>query len=238
MKRKVNRVGTNTLTVSLPSKWAKNHNVNAGDDIDLEESDTSLVISKTNIVRQGKKAKVDATKLGRIFNRTLLALYQHGYDEIKIHFDDPKIIWKSNFPVPLCGIKGKTFTNGLIAVGDSVGFVSPMLGEGIYYAMWTGRFAAETAIKAHENENFSKNMLKMYKKKFRAKKFHSVFSTHKSLRDILMSDVETNVNAIIKLAKTEEEAQFIIKSALAGETREISPELMVRALALIQKALK
>ncbi|MHA1894147.1 MAG: geranylgeranyl reductase family protein [Candidatus Helarchaeota archaeon] len=159
------------------------------------------------------------------------------WQKIKHKFSNPKIIWKSNFPVPLCGIKGKTFTDGLIAVGDSVGFVSPMLGEGIYYAMWTGRFAAETALEAHKKEDFTKKVLKSYKMKYRKKKFHSIFSTHKILRDILMSDVEKNVNAIVKLAKTEEEAQIIIKMALAGDTREISSELMERALFLIQRAI-
>ncbi|NHI91123.1 MAG: NAD(P)/FAD-dependent oxidoreductase [Candidatus Lokiarchaeota archaeon] len=160
------------------------------------------------------------------------------WDKIKNKFVNPKILWKSNFPVPLCGIKGKTLTNGLIAIGDSVGFVSPMLGEGIYYAMWTGKIAAEIALEANEKDDFSKDGLNNYRKKYKALKFHSIFSTHKSLRDILMSDMEKNVNAIIKLAKTQEEAQIIIQSALAGDTREISSELMVSALDLIQKALK
>ena len=161
-----------------------------------------------------------------------------SWHKIKDKFNDPKIIWKSNFPVPLCGIKGKTLINGLIATGDSAGFVSPMLGEGIYYAMWTGRFAAETALEANEKGDFSKNVLKNYRKKYKEKKFHSIFSTHEALRDILMNDMEKNVNAIVKLAKTEVEAQVIIQSALAGDTREISSELMAKALTLIQKALK
>ena len=161
-----------------------------------------------------------------------------NWNRIQDKFTNSKILWKSNFPVPLCGIKGRTITDGLIAIGDSVGFVSPMLGEGIFYAMWTGKFAAETAIEATEKGDFSKNALKGYKKKYKAAKFVSVFSTHKALRDILMSDVEKNVNAIVRLAQTEKEAQVIIQSALAGDTREIPPELMVRALALIQKALK
>lgn len=160
------------------------------------------------------------------------------WKKIKNKFDNPIIIWKSNFPVPLCGIKGKTLMNGLIATGDSAGFVSPMLGEGIYYAMWTGKLAAETALEACEKGSFSKQILKSYRKKFKSKKFHSIFSTHKALRDILMADMEKNVNAIVKLAKTEKEAQLIIQSALAGDTKEISSELMVRALDMMQKALK
>ena len=37
MKRKINRVGPNTLTVSLPSKWAKRYGLRKGDEINLEE---------------------------------------------------------------------------------------------------------------------------------------------------------------------------------------------------------
>ena len=37
MKRKVNRVGANTLTVSLPSKWAMKYGIKAGDEIEGNE---------------------------------------------------------------------------------------------------------------------------------------------------------------------------------------------------------
>ncbi|MCK5630481.1 MAG: AbrB/MazE/SpoVT family DNA-binding domain-containing protein, partial [Nanoarchaeota archaeon] len=35
MKRKVNKVGQNTLTVSLPSKWVKKLNIKPGDELEL-----------------------------------------------------------------------------------------------------------------------------------------------------------------------------------------------------------
>ncbi|NVM31830.1 MAG: NAD(P)/FAD-dependent oxidoreductase [Candidatus Helarchaeota archaeon] len=157
---------------------------------------------------------------------------------IKNKFDNPKIEWKSNYPVPVSGIKGKTFTDGLIAVGDSAGFVSPWLGEGIYFAMWTGKFAAETAIEAHEKEDFSKNSLKIYKKKYTKKKFPSIFSAHKAFRALIMTDLEKSVNAIINLLNTNPEAQNILKNTLIGESKEIPPDLMVKVLNLIQEALR
>jgi flavin-dependent dehydrogenase len=40
------------------------------------------------------------------------------------------------------------YTNGLLLVGDSGGSVNPFNGEGIPYAMESGRFAAEAAIQA------------------------------------------------------------------------------------------
>jgi flavin-dependent dehydrogenase len=40
------------------------------------------------------------------------------------------------------------YTRGLLLAGDSAGAVNPFNGEGISYAMETGRMAAETAIEA------------------------------------------------------------------------------------------
>ena len=45
MKRKIIKQGHNTLTVTLPSEWVKKLNLNAGDEIDLVEDNSSLVIN-------------------------------------------------------------------------------------------------------------------------------------------------------------------------------------------------
>ena len=39
MKRKIIRQGHNTLTITLPSDWAKRFNIEAGKEIDLTERD-------------------------------------------------------------------------------------------------------------------------------------------------------------------------------------------------------
>jgi phosphate uptake regulator len=45
MKRKVIKQGHNTLTITLPNKWASRFNLAAGDEIDLNEKDNGLFIS-------------------------------------------------------------------------------------------------------------------------------------------------------------------------------------------------
>ena len=45
MKRKIIRQGHNTLTITLPTDWAKKLNLNAGDEVDLIEDNSSLVIN-------------------------------------------------------------------------------------------------------------------------------------------------------------------------------------------------
>ena len=82
------------------------------------------------------------------------------WPRIKKQFDSPKITWKSNFPIPIQGISKNLFTNGFMSVGDAAGFVSPVIGEGISYGMTSGKLAAQTAIEAIEEGNYSREILK------------------------------------------------------------------------------
>ncbi len=44
MKRKVSLHGPSTLTVSLPSKWVKKYCIKKGDELDIEEKNSTLII--------------------------------------------------------------------------------------------------------------------------------------------------------------------------------------------------
>ena len=65
-------------------------------------------------------------------------------------------------PVPFVGNIKKTYTDRIVIVGDAAGFVSPLTGEGIYYAMDSGKIASEVISKALEKEDFSAQSLKSY----------------------------------------------------------------------------
>jgi flavin-dependent dehydrogenase len=43
---------------------------------------------------------------------------------------------------------GKAYDDGVLLVGDAGGFPCPLEGEGVWHALWTGRYAAETAADA------------------------------------------------------------------------------------------
>ena len=45
MKRKIVKHGNSTLTVSLPSKWAKNNSLKQGDEIDVIENGKELILN-------------------------------------------------------------------------------------------------------------------------------------------------------------------------------------------------
>ncbi|WP_409328697.1 geranylgeranyl reductase family protein [Trujillonella humicola] len=50
--------------------------------------------------------------------------------------------------LPMALHRGPAYTRGLLLAGDSAGTVNPFNGEGISYALETGRMAAETAVEA------------------------------------------------------------------------------------------
>ncbi len=161
------------------------------------------------------------------------------WPRIKKQFKEQDIIWKSNFPIPIQGISKKLFTNGFMGVGDAVGFVSPIIGEGISYGMTSGKLAAETAIQAIEKGDYSISILKNYKKKLRKENLFTIFSAHKVFRDLLMDDLNNTVNALINLANSNPDVQKLIKLALTEEgVDDIPPELITRILNLIKSILK
>jgi flavin-dependent dehydrogenase len=56
----------------------------------------------------------------------------------------------------------KTYLNRLLLVGDAAGFVNPLSGEGIYYAMASGRIAAQVITEALEKEQPTEEVLAQY----------------------------------------------------------------------------
>lgn len=96
MKRKVIKQGHNTLTVTIPSKWAKNFNLRAGDEIDLTEKENGLFLS-TEKNPEFIKAKIDISNLDiPTIWKHFMGVYRQGYDEVEVKFD-PKIKLESPY---------------------------------------------------------------------------------------------------------------------------------------------
>ena len=90
MKRKVNKVGQNTLTVSLPSKWVKKLNIKPGDELELAEDKDNLIIGGK--IREHKKAITINLKSSypKYIRALMRNLYIHGYEIIKIIYNNEK----------------------------------------------------------------------------------------------------------------------------------------------------
>lgn len=93
MKRKVNRVGQNTLTVSLPSKWAKNLDIKAGEEVEVEEDANKLIITRNNYSKKTLKATINIDDFNKLMlNRHLYELYRQGAEEIVIKFSKETLL--------------------------------------------------------------------------------------------------------------------------------------------------
>ena len=65
--------------------------------------------------------------------------------------DENKILDVQAFPGPLGGSSGTFHKGRILLCGDAAGLADPWLGEGIYYALASGRMAAEAIIRQAES---------------------------------------------------------------------------------------
>ena len=89
MKRKVIKQGHNTLTVTLPRKWCDKFNIKGGDEVDIDDSGTNLVMSAGLIEKKSNRLEINVTGFDRsaiLF--TIRSAYRQGYDELFIKFDE------------------------------------------------------------------------------------------------------------------------------------------------------
>lgn len=93
IKRKVILHGPSTLTISLPSKWAKAHNIRKGDELNVDEAGDFLKIYSGNERLLSKKTSVDFSGMTQESMRSLIAvLHKAGYDEVEIMFENPDAV--------------------------------------------------------------------------------------------------------------------------------------------------
>ena len=87
MKRKIIKQGHNTLTITLPSNFAKRFNLKAGDEIDLSERENGLFLT-TEKRNEILKTQINITGLDiPTIWKYFMGAYRQGYDEITTYFD-------------------------------------------------------------------------------------------------------------------------------------------------------
>ncbi|MBU0615033.1 MAG: AbrB/MazE/SpoVT family DNA-binding domain-containing protein [Nanoarchaeota archaeon] len=92
MKRKVSQIGPATLMVSLPAAWAKKNNILKGHEIELTESDHSIILSPSTISHQPQSMDISFNTAKEFHKRSLEIPYIEGIDELRISYNDPKVI--------------------------------------------------------------------------------------------------------------------------------------------------
>lgn len=79
----------------------------------------------------------------------------------------------------------KLYTNGAMVIGDAAMLVNNVHFEGTNMAMISGKFAGETALEAFEKNDFSENMLCLYRKKLENSFILKDLRTYRGVIDIL-----------------------------------------------------
>jgi phosphate uptake regulator len=101
MKRKIVQHGSSSLTITLPVKWVQKYSLKKGDELEVQEAGPILSISTEAEITSPKKM-VSTTESGIFTKNNLSHLYQLGYDEIEIRFDDAKTLDEIKQRMPDC----------------------------------------------------------------------------------------------------------------------------------------
>ncbi len=91
MKRKVIQIAGSTQLVSLPRQWAKAHNIQRGQEIDVQEDGDKIIVSANN-VPPVESAEIDASNLGAMIPRCVSAFYKRGVDSLKVTYETPSSV--------------------------------------------------------------------------------------------------------------------------------------------------
>jgi digeranylgeranylglycerophospholipid reductase len=138
--------------------------------------------------------------------------------------------------IPSDGLCEMFVGNGILAVGDAAGHSSALVGEGIRWAIIAGRMAGEVAVEAISANNYSREFLSRYQKRWRKKHGMNLRIAHEINKRIAgWTDEEWDRGVeILKLLTPDQFAQALGSNFTAG--------LMLRVLSanpmLIEKGAK
>ncbi|CDG65648.1 MAG: digeranylgeranylglycerophospholipid reductase [Methanobacterium sp.] len=120
--------------------------------------------------------------------------------------------------VPVKGPVDKTYTDGLMVVGDAAGQVEPFTGGGIHVTAHCARIAGEVAVEAIEKDDTSRGFLKNYQKIWKKEVGNDLKESLKYRRIMdQLSDEEMNILA--KFLK-DQDLESISKMSILGFVRE------------------
>jgi len=116
VKRRIIRQGHNTLTIPLPSLWAKELHLEAGHEVDVIEREDGLFVSAQKGESFSKKElDIKGMDIPTIW-KYMMSVYREGFDEVKVYFD-PKVRYYHPFRYfisynidPRYAIDAKSFT--------------------------------------------------------------------------------------------------------------------------------
>jgi hypothetical protein len=92
MKRKIIKQ-RDSYTVTLPIRWVRDNGLERNDEIQVSQEHENLVLAPGDVKKQKKKTEVDITpSTFNVYRSVVGGLFRGGYDEIKVNYEDMKII--------------------------------------------------------------------------------------------------------------------------------------------------
>ncbi|MCK5243406.1 geranylgeranyl reductase family protein [bacterium] len=114
------------------------------------------------------------------------------------------------------GLRGnRLFAERILLAGDSASAINPLSGEGIYYALQTGRFAAWAAQQAIEAGDFTAQQLLAYQKMLK-ENYKKKFKNYRKINRLLSN--QAIINQMVKIAGEKRELAETIFVTLLGES--------------------
>lgn len=107
----------------------------------------------------------------------------------------------------------KTYAERALILGDAAGFAKPTTGGGIYYAMLSGKFAAETAAEALASNTFSDDALSAYEERWKAE-FGSELRIGYYARMLFESLTDARLERLMDVFLSEEMQKELIRSPI------------------------
>ncbi|MFH1642073.1 MAG: AbrB/MazE/SpoVT family DNA-binding domain-containing protein [Nanoarchaeota archaeon] len=87
MKRRVIQIADSTQLISLPRKWAVQHGIKKGDELEVEAQGNRVVVSTTNAL-DIEAAEIHPPHVLNITERYVTSNYRSGCKEIKVHYNN------------------------------------------------------------------------------------------------------------------------------------------------------
>jgi len=160
-----------------------------------------------------------------------------------INFLKKQKVLPNNFPLegirawvlPNGRLLNKTFGERVLICGDAAGFVHPIIGEGMYYALISGELAAKTIIQSVKLNDYSEDKLSQYQELWQ-KEFEPEFKDMVFLQKFLAKHLDI-VDLAIKIFEKDTHSHQLFLDLIAGRIsyRKFKSRIWPKILYLLAK---
>jgi len=181
--------------------------------IDLREGDLTgyaWLFPKAEHVNVGFGALVG--DLAGVDGRAMSEAYARRLTKIGLLPEDPSGgAWRAA-PIPTGGPEGPVSRPGVLAVGDCTGLISPLSGDGIYYAIRSGEMAASTMDGALEKGDLSARSMAAY-----GRNFKRTFNREMDILTKVARKMRTDPKEMLRRAGADPSLQPLVVELFQGE---------------------